>query len=403
MKVAYVSECFLPTRNGVVTSLLTFNRHLTELGHDVCIFAPGHTNNGNDRVVDEPKDKPKVHTFPSFPHLAYPDYPIAFPYSRRAVRTFNEFAPDVVHAHSFFWLTRLGAWLAYRRRTPLVCTFHTLVGEFAHYVPLPRGSARRLVEVLTGQFCNWCDLVIVPTESVIPVLRGYGVKSRVEILPTGIEIDEFTAGNGVDVRRKFTVPLDAELLLYVGRIATEKNIGFLLEAVSRVLASRPRAYLLLVGAGPQMSQIRAKASGLQGADRIVFAGSHDKDEMKHFYAAADLFVFASVTETQGLVLVEAMASELPCVALDVEAIQNVVGENGVLVPPVEQAFARAVNDLLDDDSRRRLLGSSARQFANQNYSARSVTNRLVELYDDVRERRRRGELPPKHPNIPILG
>ncbi|HID06643.1 MAG TPA: glycosyltransferase family 4 protein, partial [Armatimonadetes bacterium] len=186
MKVAFVSECYRPTRNGVVSSIETFRTHLTDLGCHVKIFAPAYPGYYDGQ--------PDVHRFPSICFSSYTEYPIALPWAVAPWRQLNDFAPDIVHSHSVFWLTRMAGYWARHHHVPLVLTFHTLVTEYLHYVPLPRTLARWIVIRLIAQYSNWCDIVLVPTPAVIPILRNYGITADIEPLPTGIEVEQFQVG-----------------------------------------------------------------------------------------------------------------------------------------------------------------------------------------------------------------
>ncbi|MCX7777822.1 MAG: glycosyltransferase [Armatimonadetes bacterium] len=374
LRVAIFSECYRPTRNGVVSSVETFREHLSKLGCHVKVFAPSYP--GYDETDED------VHRFPSFCFTTYVEYPIAIPLAIEPWRKLGQFAPHIVHVHSVFWLTRFAGYWAKRRRIPLVLTYHTLVTEYLHYVPLPKTLARMLAIKLSKDFCNMCDLVIVPSPAVIPILRSYGVKTEIVPLPTGVEIESFQGGDGASIRKQYGIPQDAIVLLYAGRIGLEKNIEFLLKATSIVLREYENTYLLLVGPGPYLSRAMRTASSLNCSHRIIFAGGHPRERMRDFYASADVFVSASLTETQGLSIAEAMAAGLPCVAINAHGVSWAFedGVHGFLSPNDKRAFAERVRWLISNRALRKRMGDAARKHVEENLSPSSIAMRLLQLY-----------------------
>lgn len=374
MRIAVFTECYRPTRNGVVSSVETFKEYLGELGCHVKVFAPSYPGY-HETDAD-------VHRFPSFCFTTYVEYPIAIPLTMKPWNALAQFSPHIVHVHSIFWLTRFGGYWARRHQIPLVLTYHTLVTEYLHYVPLPRALAKVMLIKLSEQFCNMCDLVIVPSPAVIPILRSYGVKSKIISLPTGIDAKAFQGGNGSSIRKRYSIPQDAILLLYVGRIGLEKNIDFLLRAASAVMCKNKNVYLLLVGPGPYLPRAMRIASSLDCSRRIIFAGGHPREQLKDFYAAADIFIFASLTETQGLTIAEAMAAGLPCIAINAHgvswAFEN--GVHGFLSPNDEAAFTERITWLISNEALRKRMGEAARRHVEQNLSPMAIAKRLLELY-----------------------
>lgn len=375
LRIAIFSECYRPTRNGVVSSVETFREHLSELGCHVKIFAPSYPGY---HETDE-----DVHRFPSFCFSTYVEYPIAIPLAIEPWGRLKQFSPHIVHVHSIFWLTRFGGYWAKRHRIPLVLTYHTLVTEYLHYAPLPKTLARALVIKLSRDFCNMCDLVIVPSPAVIPILRSYGVRTEIVPLPTGVDVREFQGGDGASVRRQYGIPQDAIVLLYAGRIGLEKNIDFLIKAASVVLQKCENAYLLLVGPGPYLPRAKRIADSLNTSHRIIFAGGHPRERMKDFYAAADVFVFASLTETQGLTVTEAMAAGLPCVAINARGVSWAFkdGIHGFLSPNDESSFVERIRWLISNADLRRRMGEEARRHVEQNLSPRKIAEHLLALYE----------------------
>ncbi len=377
MRILFVSECYHPVRNGVVAVIDILTEQLKKRGHEVVIVAPKHPKSEVD-----PEWVVRV---PSLPNPFYPDYPAAIPWARQLPQAIDSFKPDIVHTHSFMWLSRFALRHAQKRGIPVVTTFHTLVTEYLHYAPVPRWISLPFIARWVESFCNKCQVVIIVSPIAETLLRSFGVKTPIEFIPTGIDAEQFGKGNGFRVRKELGIPATASVLLYVGRIAKEKNIAFLLEALSPVLAERLRTYLVLVGDGPEMAAMKAKAKSLPGGERIIFVGSRPRSEIPDFHAAADIFVFASVTEMQGLALAEAMMSGLPVVVVGEGGIRYFVkdGEVGFVVPHDKIGFANAVRTLLDKPHLRMAMAERARMFAMQTFSLSSCVDRLESLYQKV--------------------
>jgi len=374
MRILFVSECYHPVRNGIVAVIDILTEQLKKRGHEVMIVAPKHP-----KAEGDPEWVVRV---PSLPNPFYPDYPAAVPWARQLPQVIDTFKPDIVHTHSFMWLSRFALSHARKRSIPVITTFHTLVTEYLHYAPVPRWISLPFIARWVKSFCNKCQVVIIVSPIAEPLLRSFGVRTPIEFIPTGIDAEQFGKGNGFRVRKELGIPATASVLLYVGRIAKEKNIAFLLEALSPVLAERLRTYLVLVGDGPEMAAMKAKAKSLPGGERIIFAGSRPRSEIPDFHAAADIFVFASVTEMQGLALTEAMMSGLPVVVVGEGGIRYFVkdGEVGFVVPHDKIGFANAVRTLLDKPHLRMAMAERARMFAMQTFSLTACIDRLESLY-----------------------
>ena len=377
MRILFVSECYHPVRNGIVAVIDILTEQLKKRGHEIMIVAPKHP-----KAEGDPEWVIRV---PSLPNPFYPDYPAAVPWARQLHQVIDTFKPDIVHTHSFMWLSRFALRHAQKRGIPVVTTFHTLVTEYLHYAPVPRWISLPIIARWTASFCNKCQVVIIVSPIAEPLLRSFGVRTPIEFIPTGIDAEQFGKGNGFRVRKELGIPATASVLLYVGRIAKEKNIAFLLEALSPVLAERLRTYLVLVGDGPEMAAMKAKVKSLPGGERIIFVGSRPRNEIPDFHAAADIFVFASVTEMQGLALTEAMMSGLPVVVVGEGGIRYFVkdGEVGFVVPHDKIGFANAVRTLLDKPHLRMAMAERARMFAMQTFSLSVCVDRLENLYQKV--------------------
>jgi len=372
--IGFFTDSYLPRRSGVVRAVEAASVYLRRRGHRVSIMAPAYPG-----YVEQ---DPDVHRFPSIAPPGHPDFPLAVPYSASQLRAIRALRFDVVHTHSPFLLGGVGLWVGRVLRLPVVFTYHTLYAAYVHYAPMPEELTRPLVVAYTTAYCNRCDRVLASVRSLAARLAEYGVRARVEIIPSvGIEPDAFAAASPGRVRAEFGVPDRAPLLVFVGRLAREKDVALLLDAFAAVPGD---AWLLLVGDGPERLRLQQQAERLGLASRVVFAGGQPHARVVEILRAGDLFVFPSQTETLGLSVVEAMAAGLAVVAVGVGASADIVldRETGRLVPPDPGVFADAVRDLLVDPARRGEMGRRGREAAAA-YAQDRITDRLVALYDAV--------------------
>ncbi|MEW6541695.1 MAG: glycosyltransferase family 4 protein [Bacillota bacterium] len=375
MRVAVFTDSYRPYTSGVVRSIETFSEELLALGHQVYIFAPRY---GQVHAREE-----SIFRFYSVPSPTNPGYNIAIPISLRLKGTLKQLKVDIIHVHSPFMLGRLGARCARDLGLPLVFTYHTLYDQYVHYLPVARNLTRKMTQKLSAQFCNRCDMVLVPTWVIGEYIRGLGVQVPVTKLPTGIKIEDFQQGDPRWLRERYGIAAEEKVLLFVGRMGQEKNIDFLLRAYRQVLDG-PRktpVRLVLVGGGPETGNLKLLARALGIGERTVFTGPLAGRDVASCYAGADLFVFASVTETQGLVIGEAKAAGVPAVAVDAFGVAEMVshGEDGFLTGLSEEAFAERILLLLSDDELHRRMAAAARKNARE-LSAGVLAAQLESLY-----------------------
>ncbi|MEW6276445.1 MAG: glycosyltransferase family 4 protein [Bacillota bacterium] len=376
MKIAIFTDSYRPYTSGVVHSIETAKEELEALGHKICIFAPAYPN--------QPKPENNVFRFPSLPAPTNRDFTLAIPFNRRVKRILRTWQPDLIHVHSPFILGSLGARYARFFKLPLVFTFHTLYEEYVHYFPFAKNITKKATRMITRNFCNRCDLVIVPTTIIQDYLKNIGVRVPVTNIPTGIKVEEFSFRDRSWLKTYYQIPREEKILLFVGRLGQEKNIGFLLEAYLKVNREFPGSRLVLVGGGPEEKALKKRvvAAGLQ--DKVIFTGKIPKEEMAKYYAGADLFVFASVTETQGLVIAEAKAAGLPVVAVRAFGVTEMVqdGDDGFLTELNQKDFVAKILFLLKNDALRQKFARQARLNA-ETLSARNCALKLLESYQGL--------------------
>lgn len=374
MRIAVFSESFRPVVNGVSVSIGTLGGELERLGHKVCTYAP--------RYPGYEDESPNVFRFPSIRPRSMPDYPVAYRPGVGQFRAFREKGFDLVHTHTPFVMGLTGLRWAGKLGIPLVSTNHTLYTEYVHYVKwAPEVLGRVAVLRWMRYYYNRCAAVIVPSAATGQRLAGYGVRTPWTAIPTGIRRLGSETG-GLDVRERFGIPPDGRLLVFVGRIAREKNLEMLLRAFQRVRAAEGRARLMIVGGGPHLEAIKAEVGRLSLSPATVFTGALTHGEIADILREADLFVFASVTETQGLAIGEAASMGVPAVAVRAGGVPEFVrdGETGYLVRGDPAEFAGRVIELLRDEDRRGRFSDAARAFA-ATMTVESMARRVLEVYD----------------------
>lgn len=376
MKVALFSESYLPYLNGVSISIRILQEELTRRGHEVWVYAP--------RFRDYCDELPTVRRFPAFYTPFEPDYPIGWLWAPRLWREWRQHGFDIVHTHTPFFVGMAGASWARRTRTPLVSTFHTLYEEYLHYVPrvVPRELVRRVLRWHLRRYYEGVDAIMTPSETGAEVLRRYGV--RKPIMPIRNPVLPFPALSKVQARAALGIPNEVWMLLYVGRMAPEKNVQLLLQAMPHVVRDCPHAHLWLVGPGPSLKALQAQVDSLEMHHRVHFTGPVPREQVSLYMLAADLFVFPSVTESQGLVLDEAQAAGLPCIVANGGGAPEAVdyGASGLIVEPTVEAFVEAILFLTrHQEQRERLRQAGLRK--RETLSVPAVVDRVLQVYQQA--------------------
>jgi 1,2-diacylglycerol 3-alpha-glucosyltransferase len=386
VRIGLFTNNYLPFCGGVTISVETLRHGLEARGHEVWTFAP--------RFPGATDVTPRVVRFPSVPAATYPEFSLAVPWSPRISRLVARLELDVFHAHHPFLLGPAARRLARRHRRPLVFTYHTRYEKYAHYVPLTRSLVEAAALRLSTRFATRADAVIAPSMLVRDQLRARGVTAPIAVIPTGVDLAHFRPAERAAARHALGLPLGDPVVLYVGRLDREKSVDRVLLAFDRLAGTLDRAHLWLVGQGKEMAPLQRLATELGAGDRVHFAGVCAHAGLATWYQAADLFLFASETETQGLVLAEAAACGLPAVAVTAPGCDEVVrdGETGILTKADPAALAEAAIGLLLDADRRAVLGARARQVAEQSFDVAQQIERTLQVYNalPVSAARRRG-------------
>jgi 1,2-diacylglycerol 3-alpha-glucosyltransferase len=375
MRVGLFTDAYLPEITGVTTVVSMLRNELERLGHETFVYAPRY-----DRPSD---DERNTFRFRSGPVFSYKTARMALPYNREAVRSFENL--DVVHSHTPFSLAYVAMIASYRQQVPHVQTYHTYLSQYRHYIPRPLRPTVRAAENYSALLCNRCSVITVPTQSIHDELVRFGVRRPIHVVPFGPDLTHYAAESVWTPRTELRIPADAPVFLYAGRIAEEKNLRFLMRAFEEIHRRMESAVMVWAGDGPLRSTLEEDAAQRGLADHVRFAGFLDRRRITDLYKEADGFLFASKTETQGLVLVEAMAGGTPAVAVRAMGVCDVVsdGENGYLVSEDAGEFADRAVSMISDREELLRLQHSAREAAER-MSLQNAVRRSIDIYEEAR-------------------
>jgi 1,2-diacylglycerol 3-alpha-glucosyltransferase len=405
MRVLMISDVYFPRVNGVSTSIQTFATELSEKGHEVTLIAPDYASTVEGQRAGWRLRKGSgasaadcctgtAHGEPdSFEIFRIPSRYLPFDREDRILRLgqIRKLEPeltkrgyDLVHVQTPFVAHYAGLSLARRLQVPVIESYHTFFEQYLDkYVTfLPASWLRLAARRFSAAQCARPDALVVPSRAMLSVLASYGVTTPAKVIPTGIELEQFGQGNGGRFRRCHGIPPERPVLVHVGRLAFEKNQDFLLRMLTRVRSEIPEVLLVIAGEGPARRSLESLGARLSLREHLLFVGYLSRDgALEDCYCAGDAFVFASRTETQGLVLLEAMALGTPVVSTAVMGTKEVLeADRGCLIASDDEAdFASKAVRLLSDPNLRAMLAEQARVYA-RTWSASKLTDRMLELY-----------------------
>ena len=363
MEIGWFTDTWLPTRDGVVNSLLSFKREM-EGKHNIYIFAPGEKNEIKENII----------YFKSRAYPKYPNYRIASPLkllSKKVAKIVDEYGIEIIHSHSPGIIGTHAVVSSYLNSLPLVFTYHTFLQDSVYFFSEGmQDMSRRLLEMWLKWYFKRCNAVIAPSSYVANQLKKY--HEWVEVIPTGIDVERFKNGDGERIREKY----GDKIVLYVGRIVREKNIDLILK-----VAKSMDATFIIGGEGPYLKELKEKAKGMKN---VLFTGFIPDNQLPDYYKAASVFAFPSTYETQGIVVLEAMAAATPVVAANARAIPEFVedGKTGFLFEPGNaRDFAEKISMAMEDES----LSKNAEKFVER-YSIKRMAEKMVDFYDRVRNK-----------------
>lgn len=379
MHVLMISDVYFPRVNGVSTSIQTYRTDLEQLGCRTSLVAPCYGAQWND---DQ-----RTHRVTSVRVPLDPEDRFMGPRAIRSVLREVGQKADLVHIQTPFLAHWAGVNIARRLRLPTIETYHTFFEEYLyHYIPLlPKSMLQCLARRLSNTQCNAVDAVISPSHAMAASLKAYGVHRPIHVLPTGLETSDFQNGDGRRFRERHGIEADRPLLLHVGRVALEKNIDFIFDVLARVRDVVPEVLLVIAGEGPALGHFRRRVSDENLSRHVLFVGYLDrKGELVDCYQSANVFVFASATETQGLVLLEAMAAGLPVVSTAVFGTRDILDDavGARVVEEDVERFAEAVVEVLTTPDLQRGLSSQAKSHAAR-WSNGALAKRMLTLYEGL--------------------
>jgi len=382
MKILYISDVYFPRINGVSTSIRTFVKQMQSLGHEVHLIAPDYAAGTEDESWIKRIPARNIYFDPEDKLMKWGAVMQKLPELRRENY-------DLIHVHTPFVAHYLGLRLARELNVPCVETYHTFFEDYLHhYLPwIPKMIARGIARSISKRQCNAVDAIVAPSAPMLSVLRAYGVKAAAEVIPTGLQEHSFKEADGEAFRIKYGIPLDRPMLLFVGRVAFEKNIGFLLEMTKVLIEQHPDALLVVAGQGPAEKSLHKQAADLGLDSNIKFIGYLDRNtELNACYQAADIFVFSSKSETQGLVLLEAMAQGTPVVAIAELGTASILieGRGALIAPDNIEGFADKVHYLLKYPQDRYELGKAALTYVTENWTAKLQAERMLHFYHHLK-------------------
>jgi glycosyltransferase involved in cell wall biosynthesis len=380
MRVLMISDVYFPRVNGVSTSIQTFRRDLAELGCQTWLVAPRYPLDWHDdeRVLRQPSH-----------YLVFdPEDRMLAPRTTIAACRNLALSVDVLHVQTPFVAHWAGVKVARERSLPVLETYHTFFEEYLHhYLPLlPAAAARGFARSVSRRQCDGVDAVVAPSQQLAEVLRAYGVTTPIAAIPTGLDLNEFAGGNGRAFRERHGIGTERPVMLLVGRVAHEKNIGFLLRVLAEIRRSVPDVLFVIAGEGPAQRALERQAAADGLAASVLFVGYLDRrGALLDCYRAADVFVFASRTETQGLVLLESLALGVPVVSTAVLGTKEVLaGAQGALVVGENVGeFAAAVVRVLTERELRAALAGAGRDFVARRWSSVEMARKLLALYEEL--------------------
>jgi 1,2-diacylglycerol 3-alpha-glucosyltransferase len=389
MKICMMTNTYLPHVGGVARSVSTFVNEYQRLGHDVLVVAPrlpGRMTKKAESVVE------RVAAIQNFNGT---DFSIRLPLAATMSARLEAFEADIVHAHHPFLLGDTALRVATNRSVPVIFTHHTKYEDYVHYLPFASPALKRAAIQMSTEFANLCDGVIAPSASIASLIRRRGVTAPIRVVPTGVDTQSFAQGNGARARKRFKIASSTFVVGHVGRLAPEKNLRFLAEAVALFLKRTPGARFLVVGSGPAEADIKQVFTKRGLADRLIMAGSNTGRNLHDAYKAMNVFAFSSKSETQGLVIAEAMSAGLPVVALRASGVREVVrsGENGIMVPANASTveFARQLGRLAGNAKQLQSFQRAALATAGE-FSRERCAEQALAFYEEIRKATRRERL-----------
>ncbi|MEA1940225.1 MAG: glycosyltransferase [Candidatus Caldatribacteriota bacterium] len=381
MKIAFFTNCYKPLINGVITSIVSLKEAYEAKGHEVYVFAP--------KVEDYVDLDKHVFRYKSVNLTKKIKYPVAIPLSFKAKKVITEFNPDIIHIHHPFLLSNLAIMYGKKFGIPKILTIHTQYEQYAYYVaPIPMKFAQEAIKIIVSNFADKTDCITTPSESMKELIREYGIKNRIEVIPNAIKIDSFREKNKSkcqEIKKKYHLEEDEKIILFVGRTSTEKSIDKIITALSMVMKRGiKKVKLLIVGDGPNLDELKHLVQSLKIEDDVIFTGAVDYKEVQYYYKIAYLFTIASTTESFGIVNIEALASGVPVLAVSAPGAVDILthGVDGLLTDNDVDKFSEAMEKIIREPELRKKLSKGAIE-TSEKYSINTVSEKMLNLYREM--------------------
>ncbi len=376
MKILITTECYLPVINGVVTSIVNLRKELQKMDHDVRILTLSTKNKSFHQ------DGIYYMSSLSIGKI-YPGARISLSTHHSFLEEILEWKPDIIHSQCEFSTFRIAKHISKMLHIPILHTYHTVYEDYTHYFSPNHKWGKAMVSLFSKKILKHAAAIIAPTKKVHALLLSYGVDRPIHIVPTGINLQQFSIVKEKRyIYEAYKIPYDHQLLLFVGRLAKEKNVEEILTYFAQL--SQSKLSLLIVGDGPHRDYLQQYAQNLSIEKQVIFTGLIEPNDISSYYQAADLFVSASNSETQGLTYIEALASGLPAICRKDPCLENVVtnGVNGWQYDDYTD-FKNIVDRLLATPTLYQQFSNNARQGAIQNYSSKSFAVKMEGIYIDT--------------------
>ena len=383
LRIAHFTNTYFPVMSGVVRSISTFRQAQEELGHTVFVFGQ-EASNYEDA-------EPFVFRYPSF-NIPIRNYPATIPVSNHIDWVIPKLKLNVIHAHHPAPMGNAAADKCEKLDIPLVFTHHTRYQEYVQFMGLPEDMVKEIIELQLANYMQKCQHIVVPSQSIKDMVESvYGIRERVTVIPTGIDLKPYRVVNGRSVRQACNWTDDKKIIISVGRLAGEKNFDTLIKAFAIVAKKHGDAILAIIGDGPNQHELEKLAMKEGVGNRVDFVGRVSFEEMPNHLKAADFFAFASITETQGLVTMEAMAADLPVIAVDATGTSDIVedGKDGILTENNPESLAAGIDRVLENPDLAKQLRAGAIQKAEA-FETITVTKQMIDVYEQAIEDKKAG-------------
>ena len=321
MNIGIFTDSYFPQLSGVATSIKTLKDALEKQGHNVFIFTT------TDPHIKKGTVEANVFRFSSVPFISFTDRRVAFRGFFEATKVAREVKLDIVHTQTEFALGMIGKYVAHQLKIPAIHTYHTMYEDYLHYVLNGHLLRPYHVKQFTNVYLKNMDGVIAPSKRVEALLKRYRVDIPMRVIPTGVDVNSLNKSPNNDMRQELGIPADAPVLLTLSRVAEEKKIDRILNAMPEIIDEFPETRLVIAGDGPDMEVLQEQVERLTLEDNVIFTGDVPHDDVGSYYKMADLFVSASDTETQGLTYIEALASGTKCVVYDTDYTEHVFDDD----------------------------------------------------------------------------